>query len=97
MHLLIRNELLNNDKSKLIRCKGTDSQVNTLKKAHLLKMIIIVLDRTNINLVYIKQSLSCYDDKTHILEDGITSYAHTHYNVEEYIKQNYFLQFFICF
>ena len=26
------------------------------------------------------------EDKRHILEDGITSYAHGHYNVEEYIK-----------
>ena len=59
------NELLNEDKSKLIRYKGTtratirveihfDSLTNTLKKVHLLKMIIIVLDQRNINLVYIK-------------------------------------------
>ena len=32
-----------------------------------------------------KVSLSCYDDKRHTLEDGITNYAYGH-NVEKYIK-----------
>ena len=36
-----------------------------------------------------KVSLSCYDDKRHILEDGITSYAHRHYKIDKYIKKDY--------
>ena len=31
-----------------------------------------------------KVSLSCYDDKRHILEDGITSLSHGHYRDESY-------------
>ena len=88
------NELLNKDKSKLIRCKGTtratirdeihfDSVVNSLKESTLTirsKKHELGLYRVN------KVSLSCYDDKRHILEDGITSYAHGHYKFGEYIK-----------
>ena len=29
-----------------------------------------------------KVSLSCFDDKRYILEDGITSYAYGHYNTK---------------
>ena len=28
-----------------------------------------------------KVSLSCFDDKRHILNDGITSYAYGHYKI----------------
>ena len=30
-----------------------------------------------------KISLSCFDDKRHILEDGINSYAYGHYNIKK--------------
>ena len=33
-----------------------------------------------------KISLSCYDDKRFILEDGITSYAHGHYKIKDYVS-----------
>ena len=29
-----------------------------------------------------KVSLSCFDDKRYILEDGVTSYAYGHYNIK---------------
>ena len=77
------NELLNNDKSKLIRCKGTtkitikdeihfDSLVNTLKEGTLTKInnYCIRSNKHQLGLYKInKVSLSCYDDKRHILED----------------------------
>ena len=30
-----------------------------------------------------KVSLSCFDDKRYILEDGINSYAYGHYNIKQ--------------
>ena len=94
------NELLNNDESKLIRCKGTtrtaikdeihfDSLVNTLKEGTLTKNdnYCIRSKKHQLRLYKVnKTSLSCYDDKRYILEDGITSYAHGHYKFGEYIK-----------
>ena len=94
------NDLLNEDKSKLIRCKGTTratirdeihfySLANTLKESTLTKNdnYCIRSKKHQLGLYKVnKVSLSCYDDKKHILEDGITSYAHGHYKVKEYIK-----------
>ena len=85
------------DKSKLVRCKGTtrttikdeiniDSPVNTLKEGTLTKNdnYCISSKKHQLGLYKInKVSLLCYDDKRHILEDGITSYAHGHYNAEK--------------
>ena len=87
------NELLNEDKSKLIRCKGTaratikneihfDSLANTLKEGTLTKNdnYCIRSKKHERSLYKInKISLSCYNDKRHILEDGITIYVHGHY------------------
>ena len=82
------NELLNEkEKQKLIRCKGTtkatikneihfDSLVNTLKEGTITKNDNYTIRSKNhkVSLCKInKISLSCYDDKRYILEDGITS------------------------
>ena len=95
------NALVNEkEKEKLIRCKGTtkatikneihfDSLVNTLKEGEITKNDNYTIRSKNhkVSLCKInKISLSCYDDKRHILEDGITSYAHGHYKFGEYIK-----------
>ena len=63
--------------------------IDTVKNNTLSKNdnICITSKKHNIGLYKInKFSLSCYDDKRHILEDGITSYAHGHKNVKEFIK-----------
>ena len=88
------------DKSKLVRCKGTN-RTTVKNEITINKLIDTVKDNSlskndnfcfrskkhNIGLYKInKVSLSCYDDKRHILEDGITSYAHGHKNVKDFIK-----------
>ena len=35
-----------------------------------------------------KVSLSCFDDKRYILEDGITSYAYGHYKIQKRLTIN---------
>ena len=94
------NELLYEDKSKLIRCTGTaretikneihfGSLANTLKEGTLTKNdnYCIRSKKHQLGLYKVnKVRLSCYDDKRHILEDRITSYAHGHYKFGEYIK-----------
>ena len=54
-------------------------------------MIIIVLDQKHKLGIYKinKVSLSCYDDKRFILEDGITSYAHEHKAIKKIKLQHY--------
>ena len=92
--------LKDEDKLKLVRCKGTTgtticndinlkSLENTLKESARAKNdnYCIRSKKHQLGLYKInKVSLSCYDDKRHILEDRITSYAHGHYNVEKCIK-----------
>ena len=87
------------DKSKLVRCKGNNRTtvkneitinklIDTVKNNTLSKNdnICIRSKKHNIGLYKInKVSLSCYDDKRHILDDGITSYAHGHYKIKDFI------------
>ena len=71
--------------------------MNTLKEGTITKNDNYTIRSKNykVSLCKInKISLSCYDDKRHILEDGITSYAHGHYKVKKYIKWNYLYTFF---
>ena len=96
--------LTDQDKSKLVRCKGTNKTtvkneitinklIDTIKESTIMKNdnICIRSKKHNIGLYKInKVSLSCYDDKRHILEDGKTSYAHGHYKVrDKYIQKDY--------
>ena len=65
-----------------------DSLANTLKEGTLTKNdnYCIRSKKHQLGLYKVnKVILSYYDDKRHILEDGITSYAHGHYKFREYI------------
>ena len=88
------------DKKKLVRCKGTNKTtvkneitihklIDTIKENILTKYdnYCFRSKKHNLGLYKInKVSLSCYDDKRHILEDGITSYAHGHYKIKDYVS-----------
>ena len=92
--------LTDKDKEKLVRCKGTvkstirdnitiDSIVNTIKNSTITKHdnYCIRSKKHQLGIYKInKVSLSCYDDKRFILKDGITSYAHGHYKIKDYLK-----------
>ena len=89
--------LNNGDKLKLLRCKGVvkstvednitvQSMIDTIKNSTLTRHDNFCLrsKKHKIGLYKVnKISLSCYDDKRYILEDGITSYAHGHYKIKE--------------
>ena len=92
--------LNDDDKSKLVRCKWTtgttiwneinfNSLENTLKESTFTvnDNYCIRSKKHQLGLYKVKKmSLSCYDDKRHILEDGITSYAYGHYQFQDYMK-----------
>ena len=84
----------------LVRCKGTvkatirdNIKLETIKET-IINSTITKHDnyciRSKMHKVGIykvnKISLSCYDDKRFILEDGITSYAHGHYKIKDHVS-----------
>ena len=86
--------------AKLIRCKGTvkatvrdnitidtikDTVMNSTLTKHDNYCIRSKMHKLGIYKIN-KVSLSCYDDKRFILEDGITSYAHGHKAIKNYIS-----------
>ena len=88
------------DKAKSLRCKGVaratvednikvESMIDTIKNSTLTRNDNYCLrsKKHKIGLYKInKISLSCYDDKRYILKDGITSYAHGHYKIKDFIN-----------
>ena len=97
---MYQEKLKPSDKEKLVRCKGTvnatvsdnitidtikDTVINRTLTKHDNYCIRSKMHKLGIYKIK-KVSLSCYDDKRFILEDGITSYAHGHKVIKNHIS-----------